>query len=215
MLLLLPRLGVPLRSGTPKHHDAVGGIVVLPGSPSAHKRTRLNSPAARWELAEITLCRHDIDGSNSREIRHARYVQDHLGKGLPEAAAIVAAEQDIRREEAAERAARRAAWVNAGMMAGLTRQEASVLYGAGPWCQELRAEQYLRLKQAGHLRLSAWATARAHHQMADFPFAGSQPRKSAWAKYAAQAFFGGLAADTSPTAGWRRIAREAGIGVVN
>lgn len=135
-----------------------------------------------------------------RVVSRALEIFDGGGRTAAEAEAQAEAEE-IASERAARKAAR-ATFVANGVASGLSAAEADYLYGAGPWCRELEFKTYIELRHLGHTCLSQAANARSHRELqrtgVTNVLTGSHPRVTAWAAYAAKAFYG-CVLDVSPS----------------
>ena len=151
--------------------------------------------AASWDIARTALCLYDGGFGPP-------------GKCRAEAEALASrADREARKE-------RRAQAIKTMEAAGIPAHAAHALYGAGRWSNELTPEEWLALARLGHETLSRAANARSSREL-DFlglPVAGSHPRRTAWAAYAATAFFGGVL-ELPARETWRDIARRKGVTV--
>jgi len=135
-----------------------------------------------------------------REIRVSRRALEMVRLGSNLASAEAKAESEEKASEAQARREKRARALEIGIAAGLTTQEASTLYGAGHWCQEVDwasvKVQITRDRRGWQQRLSEALVASSSRaldaQVGDL-FSGSFPRRRAWCQYALTAFFGGHA----------------------
>ena len=148
------------------------------------------SPGSRCSRAGARF--HDAACRSYRVAKRALEIFD--GGDASAVAASAQAEAEAKAAERKARKAARAAFVASGVAAGLTADEASALYGAGPWCREIGFSQYLALRGLGHVALSQAAHARSHRELrrtgVTSVVEGSHPRVTAWAAYAARAFYG-------------------------
>ncbi len=114
----------------------------------------------------------------------------------------------------AARKAQRAEALKEMTDAGIPAYAAQALYGAGRWSNELSPGQWISLANLGHETLSRAANARSNRELdsLNLPITGSHPRRTAWARYAAHAFYGSVI-DIPARETWRDIARRKGVTV--